>query len=337
MEVSRHNRAELASLEERVAELRKETQKIRDAYSLARERVTKLRVSTAERRKNLAAAKALPVASHSQSVQYFQQGMEDMSDMLTHTRKVLVEELLNVFDIAEVGGRPSLGGTRGMKGEMTIGGLVLPVPGDMRRYSPDHINGAITHTLHFLGLLTFYLGVKLPFEVTWSGDAMGVGIPYITAGKGSELGGWARWSIKQPLHIVPSPSTPSTTGPTPTSSSSSQTPSFLTALTMLLYNTLYLCHTQSLNIPLSQSGEILRNLMNLCCALEVGQKSHQTGFGIALEHPTPPSFALDFTQLLQITSSGPIQRKPLVTPNLPLRPSDADDEVDGWDIIEVDF
>lgn len=58
--------------------------------------------------------------------------MKDLSDMLAHTRKVLVEELLNVFDIAEVGGRPSLGGTRGTKGEMTIGGLVLPVPGDMR-------------------------------------------------------------------------------------------------------------------------------------------------------------------------------------------------------------
>lgn len=33
IEASRHQRAEIASLEERVAELRKETQKIRDAYS----------------------------------------------------------------------------------------------------------------------------------------------------------------------------------------------------------------------------------------------------------------------------------------------------------------
>lgn len=43
-----------------------------------------------------------------------------------------------------------------------------------------------------MNLLTFYLGVKLPFEVTWSGDAIGVGSPYIAAGKGPDTGGWAR-------------------------------------------------------------------------------------------------------------------------------------------------
>lgn len=116
---------------------------------------------------------------------------------------------MEVFDIVEVGGRPSLGGTKGTKGEWMIGGLVLPVPGDMRRtqysllryhleldscagYSPEHINAALTHTLHFLQLLTFYLGVKLPFEVEWSGDTAGVGQPNISAGKGPESGGWAR-------------------------------------------------------------------------------------------------------------------------------------------------
>lgn len=78
--------------------------------------------------------------------------------------------------------------------------------------------------------------------------------------------------------------------------------------------------------------------MNLCCALEVGHKSHQTGFGIALEHPTPPSFALEFTQLLQITSAGPALRKPLpALMNLPLKPPHADEEAEDWDIIEVDL
>jgi hypothetical protein len=59
-------------------------------------------------------------------------------------------------------------------------------------YPPEHINAVLTHTLHFIRLLTFYLGVKLPFEVTWSGDTASVGQPYIAAGKGSESGGWAR-------------------------------------------------------------------------------------------------------------------------------------------------
>ena len=56
-----------------------------------------------------------------------------MNESLAHTRAVLVQELVEVFDIVEVGGRPALGGTKGTKGEWMIGGLVLPVPGDMRR------------------------------------------------------------------------------------------------------------------------------------------------------------------------------------------------------------
>lgn len=42
---------------------------------------------------------------------------------------------MEVFSVVEVGGRPPIGGKAGAKGEWTIGGLVLPVPGDMRRAS----------------------------------------------------------------------------------------------------------------------------------------------------------------------------------------------------------
>ena len=93
-------------------------------------------------------------------------------------------------------------------------------------YPPDHINAVITHTLHFLFLLAFYLGVKLPFEVVWSRSStppspsssssasnpptyplgpqakwreaerpnglLGVSTPGIGAVRGSESGGWAR-------------------------------------------------------------------------------------------------------------------------------------------------
>jgi hypothetical protein len=59
----------------------------------------------------------------------------------------------------------------------------------------------ITHALHFLGLLTFYLGVKLPFAVEWvapggtfgeGGGKLGVGTPWIGAIRGGESGSWAR-------------------------------------------------------------------------------------------------------------------------------------------------
>lgn len=116
-----------------------------------------------------------------------------------------------MFNIVEVGGRPPIGGKAGTKGEWTIGDLVLPVPGDIRRmyfsyplhtfsffltgrtgYPPDHINAVITHTLHFIGLLTFYLGVRLPFEISWTGGKLGVGQPWIRSIKGSESGSWAK-------------------------------------------------------------------------------------------------------------------------------------------------
>jgi len=132
--------------------------------------------------------------------------------MIARARSGLVQELVEVFNVVEVGGRPPIGGKAGTKGEWTIGDLILPVPGDMRRnfsfltsffcailftihragYPPDHINAVITHTIHFISLLTFYLGVKLPFEVIWTGARLGVGQPWIGATQGSEIGGWAR-------------------------------------------------------------------------------------------------------------------------------------------------
>ncbi|TBU28290.1 UV radiation resistance protein and autophagy-related subunit 14-domain-containing protein [Dichomitus squalens] len=148
-----------------------------------------------------------------------------LSDTIARARAGLVQELVEVFSVVEVGGRPPIGGKAGTKGEWTIGGLVLPVPGDIRRYPPDHINAVLTHTIHFVTLLAFYLGIKLPFEIIWSRSStppsgpikgsglLGVGIPWIGAIRGGESGGWARWSSKQPLHVSSAPS--------PASSSSS--------------------------------------------------------------------------------------------------------------------
>ena len=55
-----------------------------------------------------------------------------------------------------------------------------------------HMNAVITLTIHFVGLLTFYLGIKLPFDVTWSGGKLGVGQPWIRSIKGTESGSWAK-------------------------------------------------------------------------------------------------------------------------------------------------
>ncbi|KAM5541880.1 hypothetical protein V8D89_004609 [Ganoderma adspersum] len=150
-------------------------------------------------------------------IEELQGQMGVLSDTIARARSGLVQELVEVFSVVEVGGRPPIGGKAGTKGEWTIGGLVLPVPGDIRRYPPDHINAVLTHTIHFVTLLAFYLGIKLPFEVVWSRSTtapagptkgsglLGVGIPWIGAVRGGESGGWARWSTKQPLHVSSAP------------------------------------------------------------------------------------------------------------------------------------
>ncbi|KAG2336814.1 hypothetical protein BDR05DRAFT_953100 [Suillus weaverae] len=102
--------------------------------------------------------------TQSQTLTKESQELSVLSQIIARARSGLVQELVEVFHIVEVGGRP------GAREECTVGGLVLPVPGDVRWRIigyPPHINAVIAYTIHFLGLLTFYLGIKLPFEVSW--------------------------------------------------------------------------------------------------------------------------------------------------------------------------
>ena len=228
---SRTRRAEVASRQDRIAEvqtalakLRKENEKstrlsarmegscINFVLWTARQRLRSMRENLATRRRTLSQANLLPPTPLDQIIIRETQQLAVRSETLAKARGGLVSELVEVFNIVEVGGRPPIGGKAGIKGEWTIGDLVLPVPGDIRRtpslsfpyvidsheninmsgYPPDHINAVITHTIHFLGLLTFYLGIKLPFEITWTGGKLGVGQPFIRSIKGTESGSWAK-------------------------------------------------------------------------------------------------------------------------------------------------
>lgn len=61
--------------------------------------------------------------------------LKALQEALARARQGLVQELVDVFDIVEVGGRPAQGVRAATRGEWAIGGLVLPVPGDIRRKS----------------------------------------------------------------------------------------------------------------------------------------------------------------------------------------------------------
>jgi hypothetical protein len=120
---------------------------------------------------------------------------------------------------------------------------------------------------------------------------------------------------------------------------------------MLLYDVCYLAHTQAVEIPLSQAGDVLSNLWAVCCSAELGRsadplliaaptnfanadcfrRSHQTY--PLLPPPTPPSFQLDFGQLLQATpASRPRPTRPrtggphMNRNNIP--------EEDEWDLVD---
>ncbi|KAG2348244.1 hypothetical protein BDR05DRAFT_875011 [Suillus weaverae] len=328
--------------------------KVRRDCESKRNRLHTLRETLVQRRRILNAARLLP--PQSQTLTKESQELSVLSQTIARARAGLVQELVEVFHVVEVGGRPAVGGRPGARGEWTIGGLILPVPEDVRRYPPDHINAVITHTIHFLGLLTFYLGIKLPFEVSWSCGRFGVGMPWIGAGRGSES--WAKWTTKHPMHLTSKP--PSTSSSTPSSPSSppctpasladseipeqapahAQNQSFTTGFAMLLYDVCYLAHTQGVEIPLSQTGDALGNLWAVCCSGELGRRSHSTT--PLLLPPTPPSFTLDFAQVLQATAASPA-RAARIRPGRSVQEAGIGRmkgerivEEDGWDVVELD-
>ncbi|KAH8981290.1 UV radiation resistance protein/autophagy-related protein 14 [Lactarius hatsudake] len=339
---SRIRRADLTSSQEELDGLNEGLTQLRRDNDKTKQRLRASREGLATRRRTLAQAKLLPPAPLDFLIARETSQLSARAETISRARSGLVSELVEVFNIVEVGGRPPIGGKAGTKGEWTIGDLVLPVPGDIRRYPPDHINAVITHTLHFIGLLTFYLGIRLPFEITWTGGKLGVGQPWIRSIKGTESGSWAKYTSKHCLHVSASSPTPvadvpAALIPSPsdsyieTRSPPNPSSSFTTAYAMLLYNVCYLAHTQAVEIPLSQAGDVLSNLWAVCCSAELGRRSHQTH--PLLPPPTPPSFPLDFGQLLQATpASRPRPTRPRTAG--PHKNRNNIPEEDEWDLLD---
>ncbi|EIN08728.1 hypothetical protein PUNSTDRAFT_102195 [Punctularia strigosozonata HHB-11173 SS5] len=359
VEERRYWKAGVSAAQDRVKEVQDGLAQLRRQNERTRDRIRTLRDNLHMRRRVLGQAQIVPLSRDEdlgRSIAQTNRDLLSLSDTLARARSGLVQELVEVFHVVEVGGRPPIAGKAGTKGEWTIGDLILPVPGDIRRYPPQHINAVITHTVHFLSLLTFYLGVKLPFEITWSGKKLGVGQPWIGAIKGTETGSWAKWFTKHSLHLSSSPSpAPGTPGALDSTSqrppitqtlsesyveqdpdAAPTSPSFSTAFAMLLYNVCYLAHTQSVDVPLAQAGDVLSNLWAVCCSPDLGRRSHETR--PLLPAPTPPSFPLDFSQLLQAMTANPRakQRRRPVATRKPSRKHEKIPEVDedGWDLVE---
>lgn len=102
-------------------------------YGTERERLRALRDDIAQRRRTLAQARGLPAAPPPPHAHAHALDQASLAAALARARSGLVQELVEVFNVVEVGGRPPVGGRAGTKGEWTVGDLVLPVPGDIRR------------------------------------------------------------------------------------------------------------------------------------------------------------------------------------------------------------
>ncbi|KAJ7089964.1 hypothetical protein C8R44DRAFT_892146 [Mycena epipterygia] len=87
----------------------------------------------------------------------------NLSGLIAHARAGLVQELVDVFNGVGEGGRPPLGGKAHARSEWTIGDLILPVPRGVWRNPLGYITAVLGHAVHFMSLLSWYLGARLPF------------------------------------------------------------------------------------------------------------------------------------------------------------------------------
>ncbi|ELU37302.1 Atg14 domain-containing protein [Rhizoctonia solani AG-1 IA] len=169
------------------------------------------------------------------------QALSNVADALSEGRAALVRELAEAYELQEEC-RTGPGGQE--EYIWTLGRMELPNIDDLPRFKPSLLHTTLYNALHFMRLTSFYLGVKLPFEIGWGASStlsppfpslfipgaadtnkletinedgaessgttlVGVGTPWIVAGRGlggTTDGGWGKCVIyKSPRITSPSP------------------------------------------------------------------------------------------------------------------------------------
>ncbi|EJU06089.1 hypothetical protein DACRYDRAFT_112868 [Dacryopinax primogenitus] len=291
LEPRRTEKATRTLLIDRTREIKREVERLRHRSAELKENVRLRQEDLRQRRERLQRAQQLVSSPLTFTpLTAAQSRLDALSDRLALARRGLALLLMEVFDLRQT-----------TTGEATIVSLPFPKPGDHRHTKPEQLNGVLVHTLHLLHLLAYYLGVKLPFVISWSGGRFLVGKPTIRASSGnSEDGDWVRWTVKQPLYISAADAARyAGAGAVPSS--------FTTALSMLAFNVLYLMHTQGLSVPGDgpspatppppiRNGEnqlpprVLNDLICLCIPDSLGRRSHATR-----PHLPPPTHGLGLT------------------------------------------
>ncbi|KAK4690051.1 hypothetical protein P7C73_g73, partial [Tremellales sp. Uapishka_1] len=323
----RRLRAEVVESERRCERLREEIAR--------REKEISARLSRPDydrRRQNLTLLKQQsPVAKTQQVLAQIARQQHDISLRLTHARRVLVREAIDVFGLRK-------------KGEWEIAGMPIPSPETFRLYPSTSINGALLHTTHLLSLITTYLSITLPFipvpppplELAHVGrPLMRANIPFL---------GTTRWRDKPVLWMS---STASVKKRTPTPKSISKHRQFLTAFALLSHSVAYLAWSQGVpgigiregevqdsddeqdgsrpNSRMQRSAVIISatSILQLLHALgdspSLGQRTHEPGTEVLLHL----GFGLDVAKVVETVLAAEQSRWGLGV-----------GEQEGWDLVE---
>jgi urease gamma subunit len=159
----------IASLKARVDDLQAQGREV--ASSMAKARATLAREafslfnvcapssSLASARNISSRNKAAPIPSRSQR-----------SKERYSTAGAFAIDFTSAFDLGKSARESKAKEEVGNVNDWTILGLVLPLPSDLRRFERAEINGAVSHTIQLLQLVTTYLGVTLPFVISIHGN-----------------------------------------------------------------------------------------------------------------------------------------------------------------------
>ncbi|CAG8484231.1 5337_t:CDS:2 [Acaulospora colombiana] len=193
----------------------------------------------------------------------------------TKERKVLIAELVSLFDLKQASSDPSKHSKKDDATEISddddeyaIAGMILPKEANFIRYPYADTNAAVGHVIHMLGLVAYYLGVKLPFVMVNRGSK--------SYTKGSVPG---IPISKMPLVL-----------------NDHNLEVFTVGMAMLNYNIAYLCYTQGVEVAFHKIPHTLQNLYLCCQAPNLGRSGHLTALNRILDQ----SFSLDFEEVVRI-------------------------------------
>ncbi|KAL1921377.1 uncharacterized protein VTP21DRAFT_11093 [Calcarisporiella thermophila] len=252
------------TIEQEIGRLKKEIERERD-------RVDELRAQLIVRRRELSDVskryeKELESEELQQDIRPLTAKWRQVHLMTVGLRQELVAKLVSLFDLRRV--QDVRGRDAAM--EYQILGMWLPSRGDFTKFPRHELNATLGHVIHFTNVLSYYLGVKLPFQVVNRGTKS-----YARAALAGKP------SSKTPLYL-----------------NDLNSQSFMVGWAMLNYDIAYLCYTQGVEITVNRAPNTLHNLLLCCQSAKLGRNSHVTNY----YHIPNQSFPLDFQQLVRVMS-----------------------------------